>query len=88
MSTFQVCDVRPPRAGPVRGPDEHPHAVDADEGDEAEAGGAEEEAGVAHGHGQREHAHPDVALQQVHDRLQARDGVRRLALLALLVGDK
>ena len=79
--------MRPPRAGPVRGPDEHPHAVDADEGDEAEAGGAEEEAGVAHGHGQREHAHPDVALQQVHDRLQARDGVRGLALLALLVGD-
>ena len=59
---------------------EHPHAVHADEGDEAKASGAKEEASISYGHGQGEHAHPDGTLQQVHDALQARDGVLRLAL--------
>ena len=47
----------------MRGVDEHPHAVDADEGDEGEAEAAHHEAGVADGHGQGQNAHADVALQ-------------------------
>ena len=64
----------------MRGVDEHPHAVDADEGDEGEAEAAEHEARVADGHGEGEHAHADVALQQVDNRLEVGDGVLGLAL--------
>ena len=64
----------------MRGGDEHPHAVDANGGDGGEAEAAEEESGVADGHGQREHAHADVALEQVHDALQAGDRVLGLPL--------
>ena len=80
VNASQVVDTRPRGAGPVGGAYEHPHAVHADEGDEAKASGAKEEASISYGHGQGEHAHPDGALQQVHDALQARDGVLRLAL--------
>ena len=61
------------------GVDEHPHAVDADEGDEGEAKAAEHEARVADGHGQGKDPHADVALQQVDNGLEVGDGVRRLA---------
>ena len=72
----------------MRGVDEHPHAVDADEGDEGEAEAAEHEARVADGHGQGEHAHADVALQQVDNGLEVGDGVRRLSLPAVVVPEQ
>ena len=67
----------------MRRGDEHPHAVDAHRCDGGEAEAAEEESRVADGHGQREHAHADVALQEVHDALEAGDRVQGLALLVL-----
>ena len=54
----------------VRGIDQHPHAVDADDGDQGQADDPEDEAGVADGHGQSQDADTDVALQNVNDGLE------------------
>ena len=54
---------------PVVGLDEEVHAVDADHAEEDEADGAHGQAGVLDGVGHGQDASPDVALQQVEDRI-------------------
>lgn len=46
----------------MRGVHEHPHAADADKGDEPKSEGAKDEARVLDGDGQSEDAHANVTL--------------------------
>lgn len=65
--------------GPVCGVDEHPHAVDRDEGYEGQTEAAKHQTRVLDGHGKGQDAHTDVALKKMDHRLEI-TGRRKLCI--------